>query len=1067
MRRFGLIALAAFGVAACGSDEPAAAPLPAPPPGSIIGQALLFDGLNHANTSVTMTAASRSSDTTTSLVFRTTTDPGGAFEFKNVPPGTYVTTYKHETYVDVSQPNVVVSDSTNGQRSLDRAILTRAAYVVDGQTVLPGNRSPKADRQLFLIDGQLGLYSQDTGVFGRFSRTLSVVGGTMTPDAKNALLLSGTSASLGTTDALYAAKIERADGSPFEAPVLVSTNAVQAGVSPNSSRAFVFTSNGNPGNVDLWTFAFADTKAVTKVAGDVAYASIVYAADPAYPTQTLGGTIPYATPVYGHLGYLDNPHVVSAVSVSDFNVFDVNAGSVSKFANVVSRTSLPLPAGSPPGTAPMQLITAVPDAAGLQRDMYLWTPGVTLPTKLNAAPLPAGSVVDTTSSPGHAFVVTPATSGATDVAVFDLSATPNLRPVVSSLLWSPGSSIASYFAAHGRAIGKGKYYVLGRNGTNANLVSVDLSTLTSSVVQPNITKVGGGTFSSFDDLTASSPSVVRNLSAKTFLLNVASNATQLTPVIVDGGGARQVTGSFASSAFTSLVMNEAGTALAFLDTPLIARHATIPMSGAIAPSTITLAAATEAIAISPSGQRLAYSASGAIRTTDATGADEIAVGTATSSVTKLAYFDPAVIAATSSGTVHVGHSITAASLMTAIPSGAFNPTFFGFADGARVLLHNGSSTLYEVAISATPTGAGTYSNTGAAFVTMNGPRTQAAIIGSTFSTGPLTVLSSNGTRDTPSGSWAALPGWSTSPNGTKMYFRDTSGRVLAFDGAAPSTQVASAMTSTSSSFLRSFHDGADFLFVENSGAGRDLVLVNADTATRTVVMNGMLGTSITGGATAALDPWVSPDGSTIFAAGTVAGAAGSTASTRLVAYTTQLVVLGENVASAPFPALDVTSKNLLFQTNKESLLGTGTLTSFPLGGAAPVVLADKVRSYAFSPDTKSLAALVVKDGAIVLQSGPVGQPATTMGPVGFTKLVTGTNLVFSDDGTRLFALDSASTGVLPTSGILWSGAVGGNTLSGVTTDVLAVFPDHTGKQAGVLTKKLDASGATLNRFQAQ
>ncbi|MDB4936687.1 MAG: hypothetical protein JWP87_3659 [Labilithrix sp.] len=1067
MRRFGLIALAAFGVAACGSDEPAAAPLPAAPPGSIIGQALLFDGLNHANTTVTMTAASRSTDTTTSLIFRTTTDPGGAFEFKNVPPGTYVTTYKHETYVDVSQPNVVVSDSTNGQRSLDRAILTRAAYVVDGQTVLPGNRAPKADRQLFLIDGQLGLYSQDTGVFGRFPRTLSVVGGTMTPDAKNALLLSGTSASLGTTDALYAAKIDRIDGSPFEAPALISTNAVQAGVSPNSSRAFVFTSNGNPGNVDLWTFAFADTKTVTKVAGDVTYSSIVYAADPAYPTQTLGGTIPYATPVYGHLGYLDNPHLVSAVSVSDFNVFDVNAGSVSKFANVVSRTSLPIPTGSAPGTPAMQLIMAVPDAAGAQRDVYLWNPGVALPTKLNTAALPAGSVVDTSSSPGRAFLVTPNTSGATDISVFDISATPNLRPVVNNLLWSPGSSIASYFTAHGRVLGPNKYYVLGRNGTNANLVSVDLTTLTSSVVQGNITKVGGGTFSSFDDLTASSPTVFRTLSPKTFALNIASNGTQLTPVIVDGGVARQVTGLFASSAFTSLTVNDAGTALAFLDTPMIARHATISTSGVLTPNSIALTAATEAIALSPNGQRLAYSASGAIRTTDATGADEIAVGTAPSTVTKLAYLDPGVVAATSAGSVYVGHSLTAASLTAAIPSGAFNPTFFGFADGTRVLLHNGSSTLYEVAIAAAPSVAGTYPNTGPSFVTMNGPRTQAAIIGSTFSTGPLTVLASNGTRDTPSGSWAALPGFATSPNGTKMYFRDTSGRVLAFDAATASTQVASAMTATSSSFLRPFHDGADFLFVETAGSGRDLVLVNADTATRTVVMKGMLGTAIANSATSALDPWVSADGSTIFAAGTVPGAAGAPASTRLVAYTTSLIPLGDNVASTPFPALDVTSKNLLFQTNKESLLGTGTLASFPLGGTAPVILADKVRSYAFSPDTKSLAALVVKDGAIVLQSGPVGKPATTMGPVGFTKLVSGTNLVFSDDGTRLFALDSASTGALPTSGILWSGAVGGNTLSGVTTDVLAVFPDHTGKQAGVLTKKLDASGAILNRFAAQ
>lgn len=1029
-----------------------------------MGQALLFDSLNHANTTVTMRAASRSADISTSLAFTTTTDPAGAFEFKNVPSGTYVTTYAHETYVEVAQPNVVVSDSTNGQRTLDRAVLTRASYVVGGQALLPGNRSPVADRQFFLIDGQLGVYNQDSGQFGSFAQTLPVVGGTMAPDAKNALLLSGNSASLGTTDALYAAHIE---GNAFAPPVLISTNAVQAGVSPNSTRAFVFTANGNPGNVDLWTFTFADTKAVTKVAGDVSYSSVVYAADPTYPTAAVGGAFPYAVPVYGNLGYLDNPHLVAAVPVSDFSVFDVNTGTVSKFANVISRQALPIPAGAPPLTTPMQLITTVPDAAGSQRDVYLWNPGVSLPIKINAAPLPPGGVVDTVTSPGRAFLVTPTGAGGTDISVFDVSATPNLRAVATNLLWSPASSIGSYFTIHGRTIAPNKYYVLGKNGAFADLVSIDLTTLTSTVVQPNLTKVGGGSFSSSDDLTISSPSVFRSLSAKSFELNIAATGLQLTPVVVDANGPHPVTGLFANSAFTSLVVNDAGTALAFLDGPMSARRATIPAAGAAVSSTIPLVAATEAIAISPSGGRLAYSAAGALRTTDATGADEILVGTAASNVTKLAYFDPGLVAATTSGTVSVGVGNVATSLATAFASGAFNPTFFGFADGTRVLVHNGSSTLVELPTTAvTPTIAATYPNTGPSFVYMNGPKTQAVIVATTFSTGALTALTSNGTRDTPAGSWAVLPGFAQSPNGSRMYFRDTAGRVLAFDAAAASTQVATALAGVTSSSLRSFRDGADFVFVETTATGRDLVLVNADTATRTVVMQGMTGTSIVSGASATLDPWVSADGTTVFATGNVTTTPGAPPNNRLVAYTKSLVVLGDNVASSPFPALDVTGKNLLFQTNKESLLGTGTLTSFPLGGSVPVILAANVRSFAFSPDTKSLAALVVKDGAIVLQSGPVGQPATAMGPVGFTKLVSGANLFFSDDGLRLFALDSASTGGLSTSAILWTGAVGSNALTGVTTNVLGVFPDRTGKQAGVLTKNLAASGANLNRFHA-
>src|SRR5205823_4059278 len=88
-----------------------------------------------------------------------------------------------------------------------------------------------------------------------------------------------------------------------------------------------------------------------------------------------------------------------------------------------------------------------------------------------------------------------------------------------------------------------------------------------------------------------------------------------------------------------------------------------------------------------------------------------------------------------------------------------------------------------------------------------------------------------------------------------------------------------------------------------------------------------------------------------------------------------------------------------------------------------------------------------------------------MGPLGYSTL-NGTNLVFSDDGQRLFTFDVSSSGSITTTGMLMTGAVGAPGLTAVTLHTLGVFPDKSGKQAAVLTRDIDESGRVLNRFVA-
>src|SRR5262249_59291994 len=125
----------------------------------------------------------------------------------------------------------------------------------------------------------------------------------------------------------------------------------------------------------------------------------------------------------------------------------------------------------------------------------------------------------------------------------------------------------------------------------------------------------------------------------------------------------------------------------------------------------------------------------------------------------------AVVAVDATGQAYAGKVGVAASGVP-VTTGAYSASCLGFADGNRILVHNGSSTLVEVDPTQTPVSIGnTYSVTTSG-VLMNTAHTRAFVLG----TG-LTALASNGTKDSQTGSWSVLP--IAAPNGTMAYFRDS------------------------------------------------------------------------------------------------------------------------------------------------------------------------------------------------------------------------------------------------------------------------------------------------------
>jgi hypothetical protein len=1042
------IGASVFGMVGCGGDDgPAKADDGATKPalsGSVRGTAVLFDTLTHANTRVTLRVAGwdpASAPESARAAFTAETDAAGLFTFTDVPAGTYTVTYEHESYVPRVRDNVVVSDSARGDLDLGVERLSRSRWVVDGQEIGAGTRGPGGEHQFFQIDGDLFVYDHGKGATVPIVGPAGVVGGVLSPDGTNALLFSGTSPSTSSPNTVHFARVGAND-----APRLVSANALVAGLSPSGARGFVLAPSG-PSQVDLFSFETASAEVPAVVAAKVSSSALIYVPDPRFPRVG-----PFVTPVYAQLAFENNDRVFEGVQVRDFRILTTDTGELRNVRNVVSRQSLPLPANaSSDALATQILVTVTTGSSG--RDIYLWEPGVAPPVRLNDAPLTGPVSIDTSSAPGRALVLSAELDGSTRVSAFDLTGAPRFRTVVPRLLWSPGSQLLSTLSSRGRRDGRGRYYALTREGDGISVVKIDLTSLEATPVVSGITRVNGGAPSSFDDLTSSQ--LVRGLDATRFLMNVRSNGTELTPIVVDDNGAHEIRGSFSTQVFSNLVMNRGGSAVAFFTSTPTAHVASIPAVGSTTPSSIPLSQTPSTIAVSEDGTTLALGSSTGVVTMTSNGNDVATVCSASGSPSRVWFEGLAVLASTSSGQVAVGRRGAAASCTTFGSSG-FNARSFGFSDPTRLIVQDGTSTPRYVDVSVTPPLVSTLDS--ANTVVMNGRRTRAFLLPT------LAAVDARGSVVSYRNSYALIETVSPSPNGAFMYFRQTSGgEILAFGETGEGVQLSAGLVSSSSSYLRVLRDGAAFAFIENAErGGRDLSAVDSDTGTKTVVVPAIYGSAFDSGS---LSPWVSPDRSTVFGLGDAnAGVTDAEPKARFAAYRDKRIVLGDDVVVSPAPRFDTARSRVTYRAAQNPLHGTATLLSYDVGAAGPTTIAENVRSFALSPREDALAIVSVRNNALELRSGRFGEPSVSMGVIGFADLQTGSNVVFSDDARRLFAFDQRSSGGGSSPGWLVTGGVGEVGLVAVTNDVLGVFPNGNGERAAVLTRNPRQPGRLLQQF---
>lgn len=1050
-----LVALAlGLGLTACGGDDEEPRPELVVPAGSVTGRVVLFDSLSHEGTSIRFVARNSRGNIQSEFSSSVMSAADGGFEFRGIPAGTYDVFLEHDTYVTQILKSMIVGDLRNGGLDLGRHVLTRAEIRAGGQVITPGNKSPDVSKQFFSVDGRLGVYSHADGSFASLPPTFPAVGGVMTPDAQFALVESGTAATVNDPNTLFSVSLTPAADGNLPEPTLVSSNAVVAGVAPTGGRGFFLTPTGTGTEVDLWSFAFADPATATRVDQDLPSGSLQIIADPNYPT-----TAPYTRPVHSVISYFGAQRQEGGTTVRDFFVFDPATGGKQSLTNVTASSTLPTPPNYPTGLPDPLLITRL--AGTSDRDLYLWIPGPTLPVKVTPTPLTGTYYVDASTTNGRVYIIRSA-AGVRAVDAFDVAAAPNYRADVYTTVWS--STTLSGLLASGMMLDANKSLVLSRNGAMTDLAVFDVSNLSTTVVQANISKASGLPFNSGDSLA--STDVLRPLGSGRYLFSTGSNGVTLSLGVIGGTTAIAIPGTFNVASWNSFKMAPAGTRAVFYNEPDNLRVVTFPAGAAPSVLTVPVVGATAAtpLAVASDGSRIAYALLNVVTTMLPDGTGPVSPITSTSNVAELQATQAAVYSR------DIGNEVRAAKLdavatNVVVPTAAASFAVYPFTGGLRSILLLGNILAYDVDVTTVPAATYRGSTTPSQVYTIGG----GARIAMVMSGQQLIVEDAAGALVTPAGAWYPLminaQDYTLSPDGARAFFRRSTGLVESYGASGVAVEAIKYTPSLSTSYVRLLKSGMELVAVDYDNGAQQLVTVDRNTGVRQVREANLVGTSFQSSLSSNLFPWVSPDSTQIIYATDVnAAQAGMPPAYRLMAYGAAPIALGDNVATAPAPSYDSESKTVLFATDKESQFGTTTRLAYTLGAPNAVVIAEAVRSVIFSPDNKAMAVIVVSNGALELRSGNVGQPAVPMGPIRFTSLSNGSNVVWSDDSRRLFAIDTNTSGGNSTPGALYTGAVGQPGLLPVTTDVVAVFPDKTGARAAVLTRDLSTGGRLLQRF---
>ncbi len=1031
--------------------------LPAGPTGvgDITGVVTLFDATKHDGTTVTAVG-------TMSMA---TSDVTGAYTIKGIAAGTYDLAFAHTGYVSQTVHDVVIS---SGTYTVPRVVLTRAANVLNGHTLIsfgpaPSGQSADLSQVLVGIDNDIFVVPEATGTPIKVSGTTNANGASFSPDGKTVLL---TFTPPPPTDIFAPLDPETvwlspADGS--SAPVLVSSNVdsndALAFFSPDSSHVwFDVSPTGTDPNVKDWYSVASNGTGAAKLV-----------------TQ---GRVFGFTSGLKQVMFSNNLRMVGATPVEDVVLLNPNAGTASTIMTSIPSTSVPF-LGLISGPLVLQGITTeTPHRVG---KLFVWRPGDA--TAIDLGTHDADSLFDYGTSPGFVYV----TESNFDVGLTEALSSLDLSAAGTALVSiaahapvapgsTPNSVIGDPSVTQSYASRK-KMLILDRNGANRDVKSLDLVTAQPSTVLASASLFGGG--ASTDSLFgAGDASYIASVSDATWLLSKNANGDTLDLYLWDGAHNHLLEAAVGTSSYQTLRASTDGKSVAWFASPAAGTKtqltfATVPGIGAA--TTRTLPPATvvnpSAISLAEDGSVVAYADGSApaakvhtVKTDGSAAAIDVATSPNLARAVSFVYLTinkdqiffgdqaPAV-----SNTFRT--AVAAASTPTAIGNlGSGVPGIAPLADGKRLWLSDTTNAeLWQVDLPAVA--AVKIAQNVGGLLTSNNVRTRFFYHGSDLGGANLGVHALGTTGSTAAivvaGDWVAVL---RSPDGKSTYFipnpQGAMVTLLAFKETGEAISLANQVV-TSGGFAVAPANHIVFIDQTTVAAVQeiDLCAVALDNPLRTLVAKNVESTTFGAnsgnigniGTTPGTDPWFAPDGSAIYAFGNVHAFDGMAPSFTLGAYSfasstagalgTDVFVSGSGSGAIQFDPLGA---ELLFPSSYDSLQGSYTLSSAPIGSITATALAPNVLTWTSSPFAGTvLAGTQLVAGVPNLFAGSLTAASTTLGPIASSSA----QIFFSGDEKSVFAVDQAT-------GTAYAGKLGTAGLTTLDVGVIAngLFPDATGKQ---------------------
>lgn len=1012
--------------------------------GSVSGRVVLFDATQHDGTTVALMPG----------MLTATSDVMGGYMFSNVPAGTYDAVFTHAGYASQTVHNIEVSTGT-----FNAALVTlrREATVIGGHTVVsfgpaPNGQSFDLTKVLVGIDGKLFVVPESTGAAVAVSNGTSATGGSFAPDGNRlAMTYTPLPTSIFAPQPPTTLWIGPSDGSSV--PKLLTTNL------DSSFQVAVFS----PDSSHLWF----DTTRVPAALNDPTdptnnFVGDWYSVAAGAPTRVItSGRIVQLSRNFKQVLFAINRQIINGILVEDLVMLDTNAGTTTTLAAQAVSSELDALFNANGGfflTGPVVVTTVTSTTGAATGDLYAWRPGDAAATKLTAAAIDSNALIDLTTSPGHVFVTAANADGTLALYGFDVGAAPTLRTLVPAspvgamivtVLFEPTSNLV--YANNTKQLSLSKTAA----GTTTDLYAVDITAATSTKIGTAVTHFANATQ---DNVIGS---YALQVDETHFLFATAANGTTFTAHDFDGTNSIQLATGIAVAALGQVQLSGDGLGWAFFaPTPTTFPLTTVTIAGTTATVRTFAGVTPDVVSLSHDGTKVAYSVQGAghpidlAATSGAAAPIQITTNTLPVKWMLLGINNDAILYGDNIGAVNNAFRVGVTAGAT--PSGLGNigtspPQLYALADGKRVFVVDANNNTSQIDLPAgtalTRIGTATSQKV---FPIMNPAHTR-FFFNATSAAG--TGLFAAGTTGTAlAGPTAGLwTGVVVSPDGKSMAFIDVTNfpanPIVPIVGYAESGAIVPLATA-----VDVFNGGAinvpggNVAWIDQvSATDNELCASRLNTPARNRIVSGLGSTTFAGlGTTPGRAPWLSPDGSGLFAVGDANVGAGTPSYTLggFVFATGTAGTIGTNVVTDQATAAtsmqyDPTLANLVYASNFDSLAGSFDLSSVSTGSvAAGLKLMSGAVSWSFSPFSgHKVAGAALVGGQPNLFVGTLGSGGGAIGPIGSID----PTVYFSGDESHVFAQDSGT-------GIAYAATLGGTTLTEIDDGVIAngLFPDAAG-----------------------